>query len=77
VTLQLQGGGAWQDVGPCLVKTPTGLIEIKPGTTNTEQVMAPGQPAGWIAGTYRVQLTYTLQRFGPSTVLYSGTFTIA
>jgi len=77
VTLQLQSGSAWQDVAPCLVKTPTGLIEIKPGTTNTQQVLAPGRPAGWPAGTYRVRLAYALQRTASPTVIYSGTFTVA
>lgn len=77
VTLELQSSSVWREVAPCQVKTPTGQIEIKPGTSNTQQVLAPGRPAAWPAGTYRVRLTYALQRLGPSTTIYSGTFTVA
>ncbi|HEU5439233.1 MAG TPA: hypothetical protein VFU88_08070 [Ktedonobacterales bacterium] len=77
VTLELQSGSVWREIAPCQLKTPTGLIEIKPGTSNTQHVLAPGRPAAWPTGTYRVRLTYALQRLGPSTTTYSGTFTVA
>ena len=77
VTIEQQSASGWQAVAPCRVLTPIGMVEIKAGTSNIQQVMASGQPPAWLSGTYRVQLAYSLQRFGSATIIYSGLFTVA
>lgn len=76
VTLELQTGSGWRAMAPCLMMTPTGMIEIKSGTTNVQRLLAPSQPPEWPAGTYRVRLAYALQRLGSATIVYSATFAV-
>lgn len=77
VTLEIQTGGGWQPVAPCPLMTPTGLIEIAAGITNTQRLGAPGASQQWAAGTYRVRLAYAPQRLGTATIIYSAPFAVA
>ena len=84
VTLQAQVTAGWQDVGECMLETPTRLYAIAPGTA-VVQTLAPsfGRVAssaqGWPAGTYRLAFTYSTaleSPYQPRAPIYSPAFTV-
>jgi hypothetical protein len=62
VTLERQVGSGWLAVAPCQLETPTRLLPIAPGTTETPVLGPAGGPQArvWQAGTYRFTLHYSV-----------------
>jgi hypothetical protein len=83
VKVQMQRAGSWIDMGKCLQGTPTRRVTLEANTT-TAVAVSPGASnfatnAHWNAGTYRIAFSYIPGKdeiTGPSTVVYSATFTI-
>ena len=74
VTIELQSASGWRAMAPCRLMTPTRMVEVASGTTNTQQIVTS---AAWPAGTYRARLAYALQAFRNPTTVYSGLFSVA
>jgi hypothetical protein len=85
VTLERQEGSGWLAVASCQLETPTRLLSIPPGSTQTVTLKPEGgpPPGSWQAGTYRFALRYSTAQgqaspaaFAPTGTVYSQTFTI-
>lgn len=83
LVLERQNQGSWYRVGQCALATPTRLVSILPETSlvqrlSSYQEMNTG--AGWLAGSYRIALTYHVgddtSALTGGEVIYSTAFTI-
>jgi hypothetical protein len=78
VSLELLLGQTWQRQNPCLLMSPTRLIEIHPGDASVLRMPPPMQAgsAAWPSGTYRVVFAYQMSPTGSATVLPPVPFTV-
>jgi hypothetical protein len=61
VTLERHEGGGWLAVAPCHLETPTRLVPIASGATQTVTLRPEGGPQSrvWHAGTYQFALHFS------------------
>jgi hypothetical protein len=78
VSIELLLGQTWQRQNPCLLMSPTRLIEIHPSDSSVLRLPPPMQAgsAAWPSGTYRVVFAYQLSPTGSANVLPPVPFTV-